>query len=361
MTKESLLSIQVLRAVAALAVTIVHITSYEFARQLNLPDALPKSAFGSAGVDLFFVISGFIIVYASEPLFDRARGPQEFLLRRIARIVPLYWLTTTIILAYMLIRYRDLAAINFSVEYIIASYFFIPYAQTNGFMAPVHGVGWTLNYEMFFYATFCLALLFTRQVGVMVLAAVMVAFVGINQISPMPNPIGYLADPLILEFVFGMLIALALRTGFRIPRALSAIVLVLAVAAIVASDLVGESIHRVVRWGMPCAAIVAAVALADTAARPGVVLRVLNFLGDASYALYLVHPIAITLPRRLLPNVIDPAASPWLYAALLLIVAVAAASLVHLLFERPITRLLQRRIVLRFRAPAGPPKPVAAE
>jgi peptidoglycan/LPS O-acetylase OafA/YrhL len=59
--------------------------------------------------------------------------------------------------------------------------------------------------------------------------------------------------------------------------------------------------------------------------------------------------------------VIDPAASPWLYAALLLIVAVAAASLVHVLFERPLTRLLQRQIVLRFRAPAGPPKPVAAE
>ena len=83
----SLLSIQILRAIAALAVTYEHIAGYEFARQYGLPDALPPFKFGRAGVDLFFVISGFVMVYASERYFGRTKAPQEFFLRRLARIV----------------------------------------------------------------------------------------------------------------------------------------------------------------------------------------------------------------------------------------------------------------------------------
>jgi peptidoglycan/LPS O-acetylase OafA/YrhL len=85
----------------------------------------------------------------------------------------------------------------------------------------------------------------------------------------------------------------------------------------------------------------------------------LSFLGDASYSLYLVHPLAITLPRRLFPYVVNPATSPWLYAGLLVIIAVGAAVAVHLIFERPITRYLQRRVGSMFHraelkaAPAG--------
>lgn len=74
----SLLSIQILRAIAALAVTYEHIAGYEFARQYGLPDALPPFKFGRAGVDLFFVISGFVMVYASERHFGRTKAPQEF-------------------------------------------------------------------------------------------------------------------------------------------------------------------------------------------------------------------------------------------------------------------------------------------
>jgi len=117
--RRSLLSIQVLRALAAFAVTIEHIVGYEFARQYGLPDALPHFQFGRAGVDLFFVISGFVMVYASESYFGRAKAPQEFFLRRLARIVPLYWVTTTIVLVYLLLQYRDLALVKFSPESVV--------------------------------------------------------------------------------------------------------------------------------------------------------------------------------------------------------------------------------------------------
>jgi len=347
--RGSLLSLQVLRALAALAVTLDHIVGYEFTRQYGLPDALPRFDIGNAGVDLFFVISGFVMVYASERFYRQPRAPLEFFLRRLARIVPLYWITTSIILIYLLIQYRDLARANFSLESVVASYLFIPWLQIDGYMAPVHGVGWTLNYEMFFYSCFCFALLFSRRTGVVLLSVALLALVSLNQLWPMPLPLGYWAAPIILEFVFGMLIALGLRAGLRVPSPLAACIVVLGVLALAASDRWGMGgLSRIVVWGVPCAGIVGALALADSTAKPGPMWRTLSLLGDASYSLYLLHPLAITLPRRLFPHFVNPATSPWLYAALLLAMAVGAAVLGHLLFERPVTRFLQRRITSAF-------------
>jgi exopolysaccharide production protein ExoZ len=325
--RQSLLSIQVLRACAALAVTIEHIAGYEFARQYGLPDALPHFKFGRAGVDLFFVISGFVMVYASESYFGRPRAPQEFFLRRLARIVPLYWLTTSIVLVYLLAQYRGLAVVKFSPESVVASYLFIPYPQLDGYMAPVHGVGWTLNYEMFFYACFCLALLFARQTGVVFVSVMLVALVTLNHFWPLPGPLGYWAEPLILEFIFGMLIALGWRAGFRIARAWVAGIVLVACLALVGSDY-WPDVPRVVALGVPSAFIVGALAVADYTAKAGPVWRGLSFLGDASYSLYLVHSLAITLPRRLFPQLVNPATSPWLYAALLVATALSAAVVV---------------------------------
>jgi exopolysaccharide production protein ExoZ len=356
--RQSLLSIQILRAFAALAVTCDHIAGYEFTRQYGLPDALPHVKFGGAGVDLFFVISGLVMVYASDSYFGRARAPQEFFLRRLVRIVPLYWAMTTIVLVYLFLQYRDLARANFSPASVVASYLFIPWPQVDGFMAPVHGVGWTLNYEMLFYALFALAVLFTRRTGVLLLAALLFAFVIFNYFVSLPLPLGYWANPIVLEFVFGMLIALALHSGFRIPRAWAAAIVLAGCVALVASDH-WPDVHRIFALGLPSAFIVGALALADHTAKPAFAWRALSFLGDASYSLYLVHPLAITLPRRLFPYLVDPATPPWLYAGLLLTTAVSAAIAVHLTFERPITRYLQRRIVSRFHrekleaAPAG--------
>jgi len=229
-------------------------------------------------------------------------------------------------------------------------------------MAPVHGVGWTLNYEMFFYACFCFALLFARRTGVILLSVILAALVALNHFSPLPNPLGYWVEPIVLEFAFGMLIALGLRAGFRLPRAWAGSIVLAGILALVGSDHWSD-VPRVIALGIPSACIVGALAVADHAAKAGPVWRALSFLGDASYSLYLVHPLAITLPRRLFPHFVNPATSPWLYAGLLLATALAAAVIVHLLFERPVTRVLQRRIAVMFHgakreASAGDPQPI---
>ena len=155
---RSLLWIQVLRAVAALAITVAH-TQGEFVRNLGLPDTIPSFAIAGAGVDLFFVISGFVVVYSSEPFFGASRGPRVFFFRRCARIIPLYWAVTAVTLAYVLLNYHSLAAAKSSLLAVAASFVFLPYPQTDGFVSPLVGVGWTLNYEMFFYMTFAAAVL----------------------------------------------------------------------------------------------------------------------------------------------------------------------------------------------------------
>jgi peptidoglycan/LPS O-acetylase OafA/YrhL len=148
-----------------------------------------------------------------------------------------------------------------------------------------------------------------------------------------------------------MLIALAFRSRFRLPAWLAGSILLVAILAFAVPDRWSE-LPGIPKWGVLSALIVGALALAQSTTKPGPMWRVLSFLGDASYSLYLVHPIAITLPRRIFPHFINPAASPWLYAALLLATALGAAALVHLLFERPVTRFLQRGIARRFHGAA---------
>ena len=101
-----LLSIQALRCFAVMGVILFHVQHY-YTNKLRMPGFLPNFDVGSAGVDLFFVISGFIMVYAFERLFGQPGGTRIFLLRRLARIVPMYWAATTVFLVYVLAPIRQ--------------------------------------------------------------------------------------------------------------------------------------------------------------------------------------------------------------------------------------------------------------
>ena len=99
---QTITSVQVLRAVAALGVVACHYGLF-YSQSLGDPRAIMILNFGEAGVDLFFVISGFIMVYASQSLYGRADAPKTFFTRRLIRIVPIYWLVMTAYLAAALI------------------------------------------------------------------------------------------------------------------------------------------------------------------------------------------------------------------------------------------------------------------
>ncbi len=337
---QTIISIQVLRALAAMAVAVSHF-QFDLQRTFGLGAALPRLGYGNAGVDLFFVISGFVMVYASEPLFGRRDGPAAFFVRRLIRIVPIYWLVTTlyVALAFSLPGHK----ITYSAQHIIASYVFIPWPRTDGVMQPVVGQGWTLNYEMLFYAVFALAIVAPRRVAVALVALVLGVAVLIGTLVSLPEPLAFWCDPMLLEFVFGMGLGLAYREGVRL-RPIGGWLLIL--AGLVGFWLApwpdwGYSGTRFLTWGLPAVLMVAGAAFGQLCVSRHWWPVVL--LGEASYALYLLHSIPV---RAVLQGAgwlkLDIAAAPWLYLGLATTGAIALAVAVHLAFERPVTRALRR-------------------
>src|SRR5262249_54196787 len=157
----------------------------------------------------------FVMVYSSEGLFGQAGAPIKFFARRLARIVPLYWAATAILVWF------DVP--NASTKAVLGSLFFVPHIPSE---APLLVVGWTLIFEMFFYAVFAIALLAKRRFAVVAGAAVfLISFVVLGPAPsdaefwypPTSSSIAYLAHPIIMEVVFGMMIALAYRAGVRLP------------------------------------------------------------------------------------------------------------------------------------------------
>jgi len=344
-----LLSIQILRALAALMVTIAH-TRYEFALKLGLGQTIPEMAGGAAGVDLFFVISGFVMVYGSVGAYGQPGAPQDFFIRRLIRIVPLYWIATTILVVHVAVNYTNLAAANQSVGTIIASYLFVPWPQPNGGMNPILGQGWTLDFEMFFYVLFAASLLVRPLIGVAGLALILILYVLAGPYLPLPLPLQHFANPLLFEFVFGMAIAAACHWRVRLPKAVPYCLLAIGAVGLAASVQWGsEGSLRVLIWGVPCALIVMGAVYSESTFQPGPIGRrlgrLLGLLGDASYALYLLHGFVHAAPRLLFPGLIDPSRFPWLYITFLVCLSVTFSCVFHIAVERPVTRWLRRLII----------------
>jgi exopolysaccharide production protein ExoZ len=338
--------VQVLRALAALAVMVAH--AHNSALGLGIGDYVFDFPIGAAGVDLFFVISGFVMVTASVDLFGKPGASAYFFLRRLARIAPIYWIATGLYLytdVYHIVGTR-LDAVGFYPSNVLTSLLFFPNARPNGSVYPVLSLGWTLNFEMFFYAVFAVSLFLRARLAIPLLAVAMVGYGHLMFHVTMPLPFQYWSNPIISEFVFGMLIGWARLEGLRLPNWLAAVLAGAGLAWFAASAatfwLPGA---RELWWGLPAAAMVAGAGLArrDLDQR----FRVAAFmvlLGDASYALYLFHPTAMWLPKV----IVSPLKHPYIFPVLMIVSCIVSAVAIHLLIEQPITRRLQKRIKALF-------------
>ena len=342
------LSVQILRAIAAGMVVVYHV-QVDLVSAAGATPGLPNLTVGAAGVDIFFVISGFIMVYASERQFGAPGGWRSFLLRRIIRICPLYWAVTAF---HVLVAMAapGLFSTTFGPAFILASCLFWPVARPDGLIAPVVAQGWTLNFEMFFYLLLAAAMVAPRRRAVLVTSVALVTFVLAGQVGGLPFPLSYWAHPIILDFVAGLLLGLAHREGLRLgPGARIGLVLAGVLAYLLAAPAPGDDIldsgaRSFLVWGAPAVLIVAGAVLGEPAARLGGAGRVLCFLGDASYALYLTHHIPIRAARRLAVWAgLEPLALGWLYAGAILGVATLLAFVVLVAFERPVAAFLKAR------------------
>jgi exopolysaccharide production protein ExoZ len=344
-TVETIASIQVLRAVAVLVVTICH-AEYEISRIGRLPSVMPSTSLeglAGFGVQLFFVISGFVMVYATEPLFGTKRGPLIFFERRLVRIVPLYWIVTTFYLALTLL----VAGFGkgYPSSFVIASYLFIPAARPDGIIEPLVGQGWSLNYEMLFYFVFALTVLNARRVSVSIVTAVLIAAVVIGQMAhPLPFVVSVWTAPLLLYFVFGMWIGLAYREGLTLTpvQGLALISAGLILLFIQTCWTPESSIFGLICWTIP--ALIVAGSSLPRLSLSGPFWTPLMVVGAASYALYLFHAVPI---RGLLYlarwNGFDIGRAPGAYLCTTVLISIALAIAIYYRVERPLLRALRWR------------------
>jgi peptidoglycan/LPS O-acetylase OafA/YrhL len=372
-----LVAVQVLRGMAALAIALLHLEP-EWRLRGSLPEGWIRPFPLEAGVDVFFVISGFVMVYASHALFGRPGSARDFLARRFARVAPLYWLTTAFVLALLMWRPDLMRSALASPELVAASFLFIPWPRPDGIVQPVYTLGWTLNYEMFFYLLFALALALRlgRRATVAFVSGLLALLIGAGLLLPgLPQPLGFWTSSIQVEFVLGMALGLARAEGLTLPF--------LARAALVAAGIGlfwfvgGDAVARTGEntaflFALPAACLVAACGLAP--GRPAARgrdhsparwhARIGESLGDASYAIYLLHPFAIRGTLRLIDGLGLGAA---LGSVGITLAALAATTIVGLLsyrlVERPLTRLarraLERRSDVSSARPGGSRDPAA--
>jgi exopolysaccharide production protein ExoZ len=335
-------SVQALRAIAAISVVICHFSQVQLMLigHPNDPTALYPLA---SGVDLFFVISGFIMVYSSEDLFSARGGWYVFLVRRIARIVPLYWITTAIAIPVL--------SQNADWANVVTSYLFIPYQGADGRIVPLNGVGWTLNFEMLFYVLFAATIYLPRKTAISCLCVLLGSLVLFGYwTSPKSAVLKIWSDPIVLEFAFGMLIATLYRQGTCLPAALRFCLVVTGAAAIwLSAPNSPPTGHRLLLWGIPAAAIVAAAVLGRRDPDTGPAASCINLIGGSSYCLYLIHPLVGGLVLRWWAAGLNryPMTSVLAVAA---IFALSASVVIYWFFESWSTKAIQR--VLMPRAPS---------
>ena len=204
--------LQTLRAIAASLVVADHALEYSIRRQMLGEHCFALAwTLGWIGVAVFFVISGLIMVRSSYNSFGDFAQARRFGIRRILRVVPLYWLVTLVFLMVLLARTNAVDLAEF-----VKSLLFIPYLSPGlSGMRPIVGQGWTLNYEMMFYALFTLSLTLKRVWGLAFIFVVLTGSVGYRLMSwpatPYSDPITPLqfwTDPIILLFALGMLVGL---------------------------------------------------------------------------------------------------------------------------------------------------------
>ncbi|MCA0964022.1 acyltransferase family protein [Salipiger bermudensis] len=325
--------IQYLRAFAALSVVALHAGKRV---EADLPAPLyDVLSLGHGGVDLFFVISGFIMWSISQ---TKETDPAGFLVRRLIRVAPPYWIAT---LCFVLMSVVIGASwVELSGPHIVKSLAFVPHfnATEPTRIWPVLVPGWTLNYEMFFYMLFAATLLVGGSARFVVLTGLLLALVALGYAA---TPVDAIAitytSPLLLEFLGGVVGA---RIWQSAPGGLLRNGLLIAMAA-VAFLVLGPQVDptdywsRTIGFGGPGILLVSGVAgLAGRVPR----LAVLERLGDASYAIYLFH-LFVVLPMQVvwvaLPGLHGPVAAIGFVLVVLGLSALLGNAL-YLYMERPL-------------------------
>lgn len=339
--QKRLKSIDILRAVAASSVLLYHLVNAEQVHGNGVTVLGGFAHIGYWGVDMFFVISGFIMAQTTQDQFGRPGAATDFIVRRGVRIIPLYWACTFALAAMVAVRP---SLINTSLQQasLLTSLLFLPQAAP-----PLLLVGWTLNFEMFFYAVTAVCLLLASYRTAPCILALWALAALLHTLNPSGlGFFGFALNPMIIEFVVGFcaqraLLHLTVRAAAWLLSAGVAWVVGAHVYALHRADYGQTAELRVLLFALPATLIV----LGASALERADILTInpaWKRLGDASYALYLTHLFVITLGARMASS-LGLSGTPARNTALLgasVVLCWLLADIVHRCLEAPVTRAL---------------------
>ena len=360
---QKLTNIQHLRAIAALIVLVSH----QLAQTISFADKTKQgfagvSTLGTFGVDIFFVISGFIMYYTSGDEFGIKGAPRLFAIRRLIRIVPIFWLLTFVEFSILFISRLDDPLHQVSFSELLKSLLFIPYVSDAGKFRPVLGVGWTLNYEMFFYVVFCVSMFLPKKLGLMALALLMSTFVAVGYFMPLEGVAQAWTMPILLEFLLGVGLGVLFKAGYIKPGLVPIGCLLPILAVVVGQEVFvtyPEGHHEEMGWRPIYWLLAVLIVCLGLICRPSeeksILTKTLTKIGDSSYSLYLFHSILGPLAlHSLVKSGVGHLVPASLFFLLSIFGLIMASWIFHRTIERPITSLLTKSLIRRERALPAP-------
>jgi exopolysaccharide production protein ExoZ len=338
------LTIQALRAVAALLVVLLH--AFETWGE-RVDPAAPGVNWenGAAGVDIFFIISGFVMVISSRRLVDQVGAWLIFFRHRVLRIVPLYWLLTTAKILAVVVLGGVVLRTGLNFNFVAGSYLFLPVTDSAGHFRPVLPVGWTLTYEFLFYLLFAAALAMRVDVLRLIIPGLgLIAIAALARTEAWPAWT-ILFDTIIIEFVFGVMLAKWTARGFRLPPAIAGAFILFGFGLILIVPMISEN-ARVLTWGIPAFVIVAGAVSLESFVPPALP-RWLLTLGDASYSIYLSHGFVLPAFGIVVSTIVPRGLwTEGLTIILCLLVSSIAGWIVFISIESPMLHAMRRSTTL---------------
>ena len=316
-----LISVQYLRAIAIILVLFSHIAFKN--TQMGSSTMHWWHDAGTFGVDIFFIISGYIMAHITKNLHQKREGVRVFLKKRFVRIVPLYWFYTLIALAIFVLMPERINSSG-GETLILKSFFLFPLGENENYLV---NVAWTLLYELIFYIVVSFGLFFSRKKGVTFIMGLLLFSVLSSIFLPMKG-LNYniltFFDPIFIEFFLGMLLYFLLVEFKNIAWYISLLSLFIGLFLFYAlySGLTVSGIHRIDSGTIAFLIGFAVISLEKFWLKKS--SKLLKIIGDASYSIYLVHPfvlVVVLMVYKKFPNI-------FLQSEALLIVVMFMASLI---------------------------------
>lgn len=334
-------SIQIMRGIAAVLVVLLHI-SIKGAQYGN--GALQGFTIGGSGVDLFFIISGYIMCAST---INRELTFGGFMLHRVRRIIPLYWLTTTLGLVIFLYK-PEIVNSSGGETSIWASYTLVPTGAKY-----LNGNGWTLSYEFIFYILFGLAIHRGTYKAMAVSSVILLALVVAGVVIPYNQVTFNIATAnLSLEFIYGMGCFYLFNKKIIKPAIVPGLVLVIAGALLLTAEAIfkvpNQEIDRGWLWGIPMLLVFTGFLCLEGFIKGSTagIKKLWLAIGNSSYSLYLFHPFTLSATAMVLKRM-HRDTNPYLFAAVLFLVTVITGYLVYLYIERPLVAVSKKFLAKR--------------